>query len=147
MTVLKAAILAIFALWAAESVAAQTSETPPVESVVVSERADASRNQGEILVAANGAYEQGDYAAAIGNYRKLIDKGAASGKVHFNLGNAYLRHGELGRAIAHFRRGRNLLPRDEDIRANLTFARETGTRSLHPSHRPSCRPCCSGTTG
>jgi tetratricopeptide (TPR) repeat protein len=133
MTVLKAVILAIFALWAAESVAAQTSgDPPPVDLVVVSETGDPARDNGEIFVAANGAYEQGDYAAAIGDYRELIDKGAASGKVHFNLGNAYLRHGELGRAIAQFRRGRNLLPRDEDIRANLTFARETTRDAIAP---------------
>lgn len=90
------------------------------------------RDFGAAFIAANTAYEQGDYAAAITGYRELLERGASSGHLHFNLGNAYLRHGELGRAIAEFRRARRLLPRNEDIQANLSFARESARDAIAP---------------
>lgn len=86
----------------------------------------------EVFVAANSAYEQGDFEAAIELYGQLLAMGRASGRIHYNLGNAYLRNAELGRAIAQLRRARNLLPRDEDTRANLSFARGTTRDDLAP---------------
>jgi len=134
MSALMTTLAAILALWTAESVTAQTDETPTVEMVVVSENPDTMpvTDPGEIFVAANGAYDRGDYATAIDGYRELIDSGSTRGQVHFNLGNAYLRNGELGRAIAEFRRARMLLPRDEDIRANLAFARQATRDAIAP---------------
>ena len=41
----------------------------------------------------------------------------------FNLGNAYLENGDLGRAILSYLRARELAPRDSDIRTNLDLAR------------------------
>lgn len=87
---------------------------------------------GELFIAANGAYEQGDFERAIELYRQLIAGDGVDGRVHFNLGNAYLRNGDLGRAIASFRRSRSLLPRDEDIRANLAFARKSAKDAIAP---------------
>jgi tetratricopeptide (TPR) repeat protein len=86
----------------------------------------------EAFLAGNQAYENGDYARAIRAYAALIDQGTASGMVHFNLGNAYLRNGELGSAIAELRRSHNLQPRDGDIQANLTFARQTTRDAIAP---------------
>ena len=93
----------------------------------------APSDRGEVFVAANSAYEQGDYPAAIELYSQLVTNDSANGQIHYNLGNAYLRNGELGRAIAELRRGRNLLPRDEDIRANLSFARDSTKDDIAPT--------------
>jgi tetratricopeptide (TPR) repeat protein len=49
--------------------------------------------------------------------------GQESGNVYFNLGNAYFRAGDAGRAILEYERARRLLPRDPDTRANLDYAR------------------------
>jgi len=126
--------LAVFlGLLGAACLTAQTAGATPGELLVAAESSGSlHRDVGEVFVAANIAYEQGDYAAAIRDYRELIDRGANRGLVYFNLGNAYLRNGELGRAIAEFRRARNLRPRDEDIRANLTFARESTRDAIGP---------------
>jgi hypothetical protein len=43
--------------------------------------------------------------------------------VYFNLGNAWFKAGQTGRAILAYRRAESLSPRDPDIRANLQFAR------------------------
>jgi tetratricopeptide (TPR) repeat protein len=71
---------------------------------------------------ANRLYEKGDYASAATAYQKLADTGRASSALLFNLGNAYFKNGQLGRAIAAYRQAQQLNPRDPDIRANLKFA-------------------------
>ena len=43
--------------------------------------------------------------------------------LYFNLGNAYLESGDLGRAILNYLRARELSPRDMGIRNNLELAR------------------------
>ena len=98
---------------------AQEPEAPP-------------QGEAEIFVAANQAYDQGEYEQAISGYGELVAMGAAGGAVHFNLGNAYLRNGELGRAVAELRRSHNLEPRDGDIQANLTFARQSARDAIAP---------------
>lgn len=90
----------------------------------------------EIFVAANSTYDDGDYPSAIALYLELVDSGLDDGHIHFNLGNAYLRNGELGRAVASFRRSQELLPRDENIEANLSFARQSSRDAIAPP-RPS----------
>ena len=44
--------------------------------------------------------------------------------VDVNLGNAYYRRGDLGKAILNYERAGRLAPRDGDIQANLTYAYE-----------------------
>jgi tetratricopeptide (TPR) repeat protein len=71
--------------------------------------------------AANRLYEKGDYAAAATAYQKLTSGGRASAALLFNLGNAYFKNGQIGRAIAAYRQAEQMAPRDPDIRANLKF--------------------------
>ncbi len=73
---------------------------------------------------ANKLYEQGKFDEASVAYEKLIQTGSVTTPAYFNLGNAYLKSGKMGRAIAAYRQGETLSPRDPDVRANLQFARE-----------------------
>ena len=72
---------------------------------------------------ANKLYEQGKFAEAAAGYQKVLQSGHVSPAVYFNLGNAYFKGGQLGRAITAYREAESLTPRDPDIRANLQFAR------------------------
>ena len=91
-----------------------------------------SRDPAEAFVAANQAYDQGDYGRAVELYRHVIAAGVEDGRVHYNLGNAHLRNGELGEAVAAYRRARILRPRDQDIRANQSFARSAAKDAIEP---------------
>ncbi len=71
----------------------------------------------------NKFYEDRDYESAIRMYRAVLDQGVESAEVHFNLGNAYFKAGDLGRAVLSYLRAQRLDPADDDIRANLDFAR------------------------
>ncbi len=72
---------------------------------------------------ANKLYERGKYSQAAAAYQKMIESGRVSAAVYFNLGNAWFKAGQTGRAIFAYRRAEMLSPRDPDIRANLQFAR------------------------
>jgi hypothetical protein len=74
------------------------------------------------VTAANRLYEAGNYGEAIQVYEQLAAQGVEDSVLFYNLGNAYYRTGDLGRAILNFRRAAELDPRDPDIRANLALA-------------------------
>lgn len=56
-------------------------------------------------------------------FEAVIDGGVVNGRLYYNLGNAYLQLGELGKAIANYRRAERLIPNDDQLRTNLEYAR------------------------
>jgi tetratricopeptide (TPR) repeat protein len=72
---------------------------------------------------ANRAFRNDQFQEAVDGYLKLIANGIENGHLYYNLGNAYYRLGDLGKAILFFERARLLLPRDDDLIFNLTHAR------------------------
>lgn len=77
----------------------------------------------EAMLVANQEYEAGQYAEAAAVYEAIIATGLHNSDLYYNLGNAYFKQGDLGRAILNYRRAQRLDPRDLDIRANLNIAR------------------------
>ena len=73
--------------------------------------------------AANKFYAEGKFSDAANGYEKSLASGATSPNQFFNYGNAEFKSGNLGKAIAAFRRAELLAPRDSEIRANLAFVR------------------------
>src|SRR5215469_1544497 len=85
--------------------------------------------------AANQLYSEGKFPQAAKAYATILDSGAVSPNLLFNAGNAEFKAGNLGRAIAAYRRAALLAPRDVDVRANLNFARnQVQGGSLAGSH-------------
>ena len=76
-----------------------------------------------IFFRANNSYREERYTEAIEDYEQLISTGLRSANVFYNLGNAYLRTGDKGKAILYYERAFRMRPRDADIRSNLDFAR------------------------
>lgn len=72
---------------------------------------------------ANQFYAAGKFSEAAKAYQTILNSGAVSPNLLFNAGNAEFKSGNLGRAIAAYRRASLLAPRDADVRANLQFAR------------------------
>jgi len=97
-----------------------------------SEEARDDRTDPELFLQANQAYEAGSYPQAIALYEKLRDRGHRDGRLLYNLGNAFLRDGRLGPAVAAYRRSLARQPRDQDARANLDFARRSTRDALAP---------------
>ncbi|MEP4078574.1 tetratricopeptide repeat protein [Haloferula sp.] len=78
---------------------------------------------GEDFVQANQHYESGEYAQAAEVYEGLLEEGPRVSVLN-NLGSAYFRLEEYGRAILAFERALILKPGDPDLVANLELAQE-----------------------
>lgn len=76
-----------------------------------------------LLAKANTAYDHGDYQQALTAYRLVLEQGGAHGAVYYNCANCYFQLQQLGPAILYYEKAATLLPRDEDIKANLELAR------------------------
>jgi len=81
---------------------------------------------------AKDAYDQGNYSDAIQDYQQILRQGIESASLHFNLGNAYFKSGELGEAILHYEKASKLAPRDQDIKYNLQIARARIQDQINP---------------
>ena len=77
----------------------------------------------ELMAAANGRYERGEFAEAAQQYEDLVAMGYEDSALYYNLGNAYLEGGDPGRAILNYLRAQELSPRNPNVRANLDIAR------------------------
>ena len=73
--------------------------------------------------AANKFYALGKFPEAAKAYETILQAGAQSPALLFNCANAEFKSGNLGQAIAAYRRAELLAPRDSEIRANLDFVR------------------------
>jgi len=75
--------------------------------------------------AGNEAYRQNEFRRARKTYRAILDSTTLeSASLHYNLGNAYYQTGQLGQAILYYRRSLALEPGREDVKHNLSMARE-----------------------
>jgi tetratricopeptide (TPR) repeat protein len=101
------------------------STLPPVAS-------GSANSSEELLFEANQAYKDGRFQDAVGGYLQLIENGTENGHIYYNLGNAYFRLGDLGRAILYYERAHLLIPRDADLNFNLSYALDQ-TRDAIPA--------------
>ncbi|MBI3736691.1 hypothetical protein HY256_09295, partial [Candidatus Sumerlaeota bacterium] len=79
----------------------------------------ASKPLSQIAQEANEAYAKGDLNAAISGYQLLMERDVADPALFYNLGTAYARSGDKGRAVWMFLKARRLDPRNHTIRENL----------------------------
>lgn len=75
----------------------------------------------ELFSLANLAYADGRYEEAIKSYGDIAGKGLVNPDVYYNLGNAYAKAGEKGKAIHSYEKSLELLPDMEDTRYNLAL--------------------------
>lgn len=68
------------------------------------------------------AYEKQQYKQAAAYYEKILAGGEASATLYYNLGNAYYKNNQLGKAIYNYELAKKLSPGDDDIKTNLRLA-------------------------
>ncbi|MBO4585959.1 MAG: BatD family protein, partial [Bacteroidales bacterium] len=69
------------------------------------------------------AYTGGDYQRALEDWDDVRETGLSSKELYFNLGNAYFKTGEIGKAVLWYERAQRLDPSDKDVAYNLEYAR------------------------
>ncbi len=85
----------------------------------------------ELFRQANEQYKQGSFEQSAALYNKILAQGYESATLYYNLGNAEFRLGDLGGAILNYERAHRLDPSDNDIQANLEFARSKTTDNVN----------------
>ncbi len=118
----KMMILTLICLLAG-AVMAQSSESAVSASVVLHEAEQAFTQANSVSV--NDRSEAAVlYKTAIDKYQRLIDEfGISNEHIYYNIANAWLLHGDIGRAIVNYRRAALLAPGNTDIAGNLGYAR------------------------
>lgn len=97
--------------------------------VFFSNHAAADDSPGSFFKRANDAYLEGRYEVAAGLYERIVlHQKVFHEDVFYNLGNAYFRIGELGRAVYNYERALKIAPGHESARFNLETAREAAKR-------------------
>jgi tetratricopeptide (TPR) repeat protein len=76
------------------------------------------------LAGANKAYNEGRFQEAADGYQDLIDSGRSHANLFYNLGNAWFRSGDFGKAILNYERALALDPHHPEASANLRLARD-----------------------
>ena len=85
---------------------------------------------------AKAAYDAGNYDQAASVFADLSAKNSGDPALHYDLGNALLKAGKLGRASAAYQRAFDLDPRDSDGRHNLDFVLKKSGEELAPPGVP-----------
>jgi tetratricopeptide (TPR) repeat protein len=90
------------------------------------EEADSSH----LFLQAGQAYKDGAFERAAGLYEKLLAQGIVNGSMFYNLGNAYLKAGKIGKALVNYRRAEIFMPRNEDLQANIQYTLQLTTDKI-----------------
>ncbi len=83
----------------------------------------------------NRLYQEGDFSAAAGSYRAVLEGGFESAEVYYNLGNAHFRLGDVAQAVLNYERAARLDPANEDVRANLVLVTQMLQDRIEPLPR------------
>lgn len=74
-----------------------------------------------MLDSAGSAYTSGNYTKAIEQYEECIKQFGTSPQLLANLGNAYAKAGDYGRAFLNYERALYLNPSDKEVRNNRAY--------------------------
>src|SRR6478672_11429591 len=85
---------------------------------------------------ANQEFAQGHFKEAISGYEALVRAGQSSANVFYDLGNAYFRTGDFGRAILNYERALALERHHPEAAANLQIARDEARALELPQNWP-----------
>jgi hypothetical protein len=67
--------------------------------------------------------------------RLVRDGGIENGKLYYNIGNAYFRMKDIGRAILNYRRAEQYLPNEPNLHQNLAAARQRRVDAIEERQR------------
>jgi hypothetical protein len=116
-------------LLAAPAAAALSAE----QRSTILDEAQSAYDRGVRELPEGGPRARDSFRAAALRYRQLVDDGVVNGAILYNLGNAELQAGALGRAILAYRRAERFMPGDDRLAHNLAHARSLRATSVDAS--------------
>lgn len=112
---------------------AASSELPAHERLALVVEGLKAFDEGTQLSLQNPAGAAERYRQAADVWTRVVDSGVVNGKLYYNLGNAHLRLGRIGKAIIAYRRAQRLNPTDGRVVANLRSARNLSATHIEAS--------------
>lgn len=85
---------------------------------------------------ATASYNQGNYEEASSLYEQILEGGAHSAALYFNLGNAYYKQNEIAPSIYYYEKALLLEPGDPEILNNLAYAQNMTLDDISPIPEP-----------
>jgi tetratricopeptide (TPR) repeat protein len=79
------------------------------------------------------SYHNGDFQAAVSAFSEMVHRGIKSGKLYYDLGNAYLKENDVGHAIFWYQRAFRRIPNDPDLKFNYSVA-QSRVKDISPDH-------------
>jgi len=107
-----------------------------ISFVAAAEGGSRERTFIQALEAFDHAKSPEEFRRAAEMFESLLQDGFRNGAVYYNLGNAWMKAGEHGRAIAAYRKAQPFRPRDPYLEANLSQALSAAPGRLPESPRP-----------
>ncbi len=141
------AVLAGWVLWSGFGQTCWAIEWDDAQRLQVFSEANAAYAEGRDAAPRDAAESKQSFEQAIDKYQALIDSGVVNDRLYFNLGNACMQIGAVGRAIANYESSLAIRSR-RDARINLKLARKRlverqesadAGAMASPSSRPSSR--------
>ena len=120
-----AVALTSFPAQAQEQTLAPQPEQPAAQDAAAPPRTAAQPREDypqQLWDSANTAYTQGRWQDAADGYEMIASLGLESPQLYYNLGNAWFKADNLGKAIVNYERALKLDPSFSDARYNLEFA-------------------------
>lgn len=124
--------MALFVLLCSIAAALGGELTPQQRRDVLLE-AQQHYDRGIAVLAADPAQAKSIFRTAAERFQLVADSGVINGQLYYNLANAYLEAGDLGRAILNYRKAQRLMPGDARLQANLKYARSLCRSQIAPS--------------
>ncbi|WDP86808.1 MAG: BatD family protein [Desulfobacter sp.] len=95
-----------------------------------------AQDRAGLFIDGTRAYKAGSFKEAAQCFETIASQGIKNSNLFYNLGNAYLKSNDIGRAILWYERALRLSPGDPDLNFNLNFARNQVTDKIERSFSP-----------
>ena len=86
----------------------------------------------DLWTEANQAYQRSEYIHAIELYENLLKLDIVSSELYYNLGNAYFRNNNIGKAVLNYERAIRIDPANDNIQHNLEIAKSRTIDNVVP---------------
>lgn len=80
-------------------------------------------DSGTLFLKALSDYRAGNFMKSASAFEKVAENGISNGHLFYNIGNAWLKAGDIGRAVLWYERAKRIIPLDPDLRFNLDYAK------------------------
>jgi len=108
------------------------------------DEAQAAYDRGASILPTEPVAAREAFRTAATRFQQLVDDGIRNGPLYYNLGNAYLQSGDLGRAILGYRAALEYEPGDPSLLHNLEHARSLRRNQIAPSGERALREALLG---